>query len=128
MGTRTGRLQRNVETTAMPISVVLLRLPGRLFENHDELKGVTYNGSGQEEYSISTSCDVGERLGGDRIAMATVGQYKCEACGVSFSTRQELTEHAKVHQASAAQYKCSTCGLLLRTQAELMEHAKVHQH
>jgi hypothetical protein len=65
----------------MPISVVLLRLPGRLFENHDELKGVTYNGSGQEEYSISTSCDVGERLGGDRIAMATVGQYKTGAYG-----------------------------------------------
>jgi DNA-directed RNA polymerase subunit RPC12/RpoP len=60
--------------------------------------------------------------------MATVGQYKCETCGESFSTRDELMEHAKVHSAAAAQYKCPTCGMTFKTQAELMEHAKVHKH
>jgi DNA-directed RNA polymerase subunit RPC12/RpoP len=59
--------------------------------------------------------------------MATVGQYKCETCGASFFTRDELMEHAKVHSA-AAQYKCPTCGMAFKTQAELMEHAKVHKH
>ncbi|OLE89011.1 MAG: hypothetical protein AUF79_12640 [Crenarchaeota archaeon 13_1_20CM_2_51_8] len=61
--------------------------------------------------------------------MATVGQYKCETCGASFSAREELMEHAKVHSATAAaQYKCPTCGLTFKTQAELIEHGKIHKH
>jgi DNA-directed RNA polymerase subunit RPC12/RpoP len=60
--------------------------------------------------------------------MATVGEYKCETCGASFSAREGLMEHAKVHSAAAAQFKCATCGMTFKTQAELMEHAKIHQH
>jgi DNA-directed RNA polymerase subunit RPC12/RpoP len=60
--------------------------------------------------------------------MATVGQYKCETCGASFPTRDELMEHAKIHSAAAAQYKCPTCGMTFKAQAELLEHAKIHKH
>ncbi len=60
--------------------------------------------------------------------MATVGQYKCETCGASFSNREELMEHVKIHSAAASQYKCPTCGKTFKTQAELMEHSKIHQH
>jgi uncharacterized C2H2 Zn-finger protein len=60
--------------------------------------------------------------------MATVGQYKCETCGASFFTRDELMEHAKLHSESKAQFKCPTCGMSFKTQAELMEHARVNKH
>ncbi len=53
-------------------------------------------------------------------------QYKCEACGASFHSQEELIKHSKVHVQSVKQYKCPSCGASFASQAELMEHSKTH--
>ncbi len=64
--------------------------------------------------------------------MSTIGQYKCEACGASFNTKEELMQHGKMHSKNVAQYKCAACGTSFASQAELMEHGKMdhkeHSH
>ncbi len=59
--------------------------------------------------------------------MSTVVQYKCEACGASLNTREELMQHGKTHSKNVAQYKCAACGTSFASQAELTEHGKMHQ-
>jgi len=58
--------------------------------------------------------------------MATLGQYKCEKCGASFTDKAELMEHNKSHSGTTTQYKCATCGAAFKSQKELMEHSKKH--
>ncbi len=52
-------------------------------------------------------------------------QYKCEACGESFHSQEEL-KHSKVHMQAAKQYKCPSCGASFASQAELIQHSKMH--
>ncbi len=60
--------------------------------------------------------------------MANANQYRCDACGATFTSQAELVDHAKQTHASAArqQFKCSACEATFKSQAELMEHAKKH--
>ena len=55
--------------------------------------------------------------------------FKCPACGASFSSKDELMQHGKVHMSSkpAQEFKCPACGMTFATQRELMDHkAKAH--
>jgi uncharacterized C2H2 Zn-finger protein len=56
--------------------------------------------------------------------------FNCPTCGATFSSKEELMEHNKVHMSSTPpqqQLKCPACGATFSTQQELMEHnAKAH--
>lgn len=52
--------------------------------------------------------------------------FSCPACGASFSSKDELMQHGKVHMSSTPkqEFKCPACGAAFSTQQELMEHGK----
>lgn len=52
--------------------------------------------------------------------------FKCPTCGASFSSKDELMQHGKVHTSSQPkqEFKCQSCGATFSTQQELMEHSK----
>jgi uncharacterized C2H2 Zn-finger protein len=55
--------------------------------------------------------------------------FKCPTCGASFSTKDELMQHGKIHMSSAPkqEFKCPACGMTFASQQELMDHkAKAH--
>lgn len=54
--------------------------------------------------------------------------FKCPTCGASFSSKDELMQHGKVHMSAPKQeFKCPACGMSFSTQQELMDHkAKAH--
>ena len=53
-------------------------------------------------------------------------KYKCETCGASFKSQNELMEHGKMHiqGAQPTSFKCQTCAMSFATQAELKQHAQ----
>jgi uncharacterized C2H2 Zn-finger protein len=53
-------------------------------------------------------------------------KYKCDTCGASFKSQNELMEHSKMHMQGSqpASFKCQTCGMSFATQAELKQHAQ----
>ncbi len=61
-------------------------------------------------------------LGGVVGLAITRGTYKCDTCGASFDSKEELMEHSEVHLKAQGQFKCPTCGATFGSQAELMEH------
>ncbi len=52
-------------------------------------------------------------------------KYVCNSCSASFSSQEELMNHAKMHATPKQQaFKCNTCGASFNSQQELMNHAK----
>ncbi len=51
-------------------------------------------------------------------------ELKCQTCGATFGSQQELMEHGKMHMAGGQQFKCETCGAKFNSEADLMDHAK----
>ncbi len=47
-------------------------------------------------------------------------EHRCAACGMTFSTEHELTEHEKIHP------KCNICGTAFPTESELIKHMQSH--
>ncbi|MDG6922358.1 MAG: C2H2-type zinc finger protein, partial [Nitrososphaerota archaeon] len=58
----------------------------------------------------------------------SAGSYKCELCGATFQSKEELKNHGKMHMKSGQpqqqSFKCSACGASFTSQQELMDHAK----
>jgi DNA-directed RNA polymerase subunit RPC12/RpoP len=58
----------------------------------------------------------------------SAGSYKCEMCGATYGSNDELMNHSKMHMKSGQPqqqgFKCSACGAPFNTQQELMDHAK----
>ena len=55
--------------------------------------------------------------------------FKCPTCGASFSSKDELVQHGKIHMSNTPkqEYKCPACGMTFASQQELMDHkAKAH--
>jgi DNA-directed RNA polymerase subunit RPC12/RpoP len=52
------------------------------------------------------------------------GEFKCDGCGQTFATRDELEEHAKAHMSSQQEFYCQACGKKFETQEELAEHGR----
>ncbi|MGI0086307.1 MAG: C2H2-type zinc finger protein, partial [Nitrososphaerales archaeon] len=52
--------------------------------------------------------------------------YKCNTCGASFNSQEELMSHGRMHMkgGQTQQFKCEACGATFDTQSKLMEHAK----
>jgi DNA-directed RNA polymerase subunit RPC12/RpoP len=70
---------------------------------------------------------LGGVVGGLSTRVSGGQAYKCESCGASFASKEELMNHGKMHLRSATeqqQYKCSACGAGFNSQSELMEHSK----
>jgi DNA-directed RNA polymerase subunit RPC12/RpoP len=56
-------------------------------------------------------------------------KYKCDTCGASFKSQNELMEHGKIHMhaSQAGSFKCQACGMSFPSQAELKQHSqRVH--
>ena len=53
-------------------------------------------------------------------------KYKCETCGASFKSQNELMEHGKMHTMSSQTggFKCQSCGMSFSNQADLKQHAQ----
>lgn len=47
-------------------------------------------------------------------------KYKCDTCGASFKSQNELMEHSKMHMqgSQASSFKCEACGMSFPTQAD----------
>jgi DNA-directed RNA polymerase subunit RPC12/RpoP len=52
------------------------------------------------------------------------GSYKCEMCGATFGSKEEIMNHGKMHMKSGhpqqQNFKCSACGASFNSQQELM--------
>ena len=48
-------------------------------------------------------------------------QYKCDGCGATFDTKEELEEHKRVMH---SQYKCESCGQSFNSKNDLEEHER----
>ena len=52
-------------------------------------------------------------------------KYKCDTCGASFKSQNELMEHSKMHtQGSVLELQCQACGMSFPTQAEPKQHSQ----
>ena len=49
-------------------------------------------------------------------------EFKCESCGLAFSTREELEEHTKQHERAAELFKCEKCKMSFQSEDELEKH------
>jgi DNA-directed RNA polymerase subunit RPC12/RpoP len=62
-----------------------------------------------------------------------IAQYKCQACGASFASQEELMEHSKVahsspqsqQQGQREDFECKACGKHFHSLAELQQHGKI---
>ena len=69
----------------------------------------------------------GALLGGvTTILLLSSKSYRCDECGATFSNREALMEHSRMHIKSESRYRCTTCGAMFNTEAEMNEHTKVH--
>lgn len=46
-------------------------------------------------------------------------QYKCETCGATFDSQEELDQH---NSTMHSQYRCAHCGQVFNSEAEREEH------
>ncbi len=63
----------------------------------------------------------------DRMIMGLFGKkYKCDTCGASFKSQNELMEHGKIHMQSSqtGSFKCQACGMSFQSQADLRQHTQ----
>ena len=80
--------------------------------------------------SLAAHLVFGLVLGGVTSRGLSKGEFKCDGCGQTFATKDELEEHAKAHMSSAAvppsaeEYSCQACGKKFKTKEDLTKHAK----
>jgi len=64
-------------------------------------------------------------LGGvTSVALPKSALLKCEACGATLATKEELMEHNETHRAKVETFKCQACGATFGSQRLLEEHIK----
>ena len=49
---------------------------------------------------------------------------KCEACGATFATEEELMQHNETHAMKVESFECQACGATFGSQQLLEEHIK----
>ncbi len=49
---------------------------------------------------------------------------KCEACGATFATEEELMQHNETHATKVESFECQACGATFGSQRLLEEHIK----
>lgn len=60
--------------------------------------------------------------------MAGEGEHRCQVCGATFKTFDELLAHAdKVHALAGSKLICPVCGAAFKFDSELKTHQKTHQ-
>ena len=81
--------------------------------------------------SLAAHLVFGLVLGGVTSLGLSKGDFKCEACGKTFATKEDLKEHGKAHMSSAAlppsaqeEFYCQACGKKFKTKEELAEHGR----
>jgi KRAB domain-containing zinc finger protein len=52
-------------------------------------------------------------------------EYKCEKCGTSFSTKDDLGKHRK-RKTTEKSFTCDTCGVKLHAKIDLKAHMDTH--
>ncbi len=50
-----------------------------------------------------------------------LNQYKCQACGATFNSREDLRTH---NRAEHSQYECEECQQMFNSQTELDTHVQ----
>jgi|WetSurMetagenome_2_1015567.scaffolds.fasta_scaffold69744_4 uncharacterized C2H2 Zn-finger protein len=60
---------------------------------------------------------------------ATEGEHRCQVCGATFQTLDELMDHAdKVHALAGNKLVCPVCGAAFKFDSELKAHQKTHKN
>lgn len=60
--------------------------------------------------------------------MAKEGEYRCQICGATFKTQDELMNHADtVHSLSGSKLVCPVCGAAFKFDSELKAHQRTHE-
>ncbi len=64
-------------------------------------------------------------LGGiTSVALPKSALLKCETCGATFATEEELKEHEETHMTKAESFKCQACRATFGSQQLLEEHIR----
>ena len=64
-------------------------------------------------------------LGGvTSVALPKSALLRCETCGATFATKEELMEHNETHRANVESFKCQACGATFGSRQLLEEHIK----
>jgi len=50
--------------------------------------------------------------------------YKCEQCGMTFPSQEELEEHMRQHERAAEIFRCEKCKMTFDSQEELERHVR----
>lgn len=45
-------------------------------------------------------------------------EFKCESCGLSFSTQEDLEENMKQHERAAELFRCEKCNMSFQSKDE----------
>jgi uncharacterized C2H2 Zn-finger protein len=51
-------------------------------------------------------------------------EFKCENCGLTLSTKEELEEHMKQHERAAELFRCEKCKMSFQSKDELEKHMR----
>ncbi len=57
--------------------------------------------------------------------MRETDQHRCDVCGRSFETLEQLEEHGRqAHEASTSHHECRECGVQFATAQQYEKHAR----
>ncbi len=51
-------------------------------------------------------------------------EFKCENCGLTLSTKEDLEEHMKQHKRAAELFRCERCKMSFQSKDELEKHMR----
>ncbi len=60
----------------------------------------------------------------EMISLSGNGEHKCETCGLTFASDEELERHVQEHIRAAEIFRCEKCKATFGSKDELKAHVK----